>query len=118
MKSFQRWGQSHFMPLFTLGRTTFPRKEDAEKRVKEILLGTPIDQPLAGDDLRLILGVLARHPHSEKKLKGGIVGITVAINTSDTGLSALGFRVTRPTGPTRPSPIKRRLGPTTIGKAI
>ena len=86
------------MPLFTLARTTFPRKADAEKRVQEILHTTPLHQHLIGSELRLLLGVLAKHPHADEKLKGGVVAITVALNTSDTGITSRGFQVVRPDG--------------------
>jgi len=86
------------MPLYTLARTTFPRKADAEKRVREILHTTPLGQHLVGGELRLLLGVLAKHPHSDEKLKGGVIAITVGLNTSDTGITARGFQIVRPDG--------------------
>jgi hypothetical protein len=106
------------MALYTLGRTTFPRKLDAEKRVQEILHSTPLHQQLAGADFRLILGVLARHPHADEKLKGGIVAVTVAMNTSDTGISARGFQVVHVDGTYTTFSYIRALGADMCGKGI
>jgi hypothetical protein len=104
------------MPLYTLGRTTFPRKLDAEQRVKEILHGTPLHQRLVGADLRLILGVLAKHPHSDEKLKGGVVAITVAMNVSDTGISSKGFQVVHVDGTYETFSYDRALGSDTAAQ--
>jgi hypothetical protein len=106
------------MPLYTLGRTTFPRKLDAEKRVQEILHGTPLHQPLVGAELRLILGVLARHPYADEMLKGGIIGITVAMNISDTGLSSPGFQVVHVDGSYTTFSYTKALGTDACGKSI
>jgi hypothetical protein len=106
------------MPLYTLGRTTFPRKLDAEQRVKEILHGTPLHQHLVGSDMRLVIGVLAKHPHSDEKLKGGIVAITVATNVSDTGISARGFQVVHIDGTYTTFSYVRALGTDRCGKGI
>jgi hypothetical protein len=86
------------MPTYVIGRITFPRKKDALARVREILHNTPLYQQLVGEDARLVLGVLARHPRADQKLAGGIVGLTVAINEDDTGLSSRGFQIIRPNG--------------------
>jgi hypothetical protein len=99
------------MPLYTLARTTFPRKADAEKRVRKILHTTPLGQRLIGGELRLLLGVLAKHPRADEKLKGGIVGITVGLNTSDTGMTARGFQLVRPDGSYTPFLIFAPLEP-------
>jgi hypothetical protein len=86
------------MPAYIIGRITFPRKKDAVARIREILHNTPLHQQLVGEDARLILGVLARHPRCNQKLARGIVGLTVANNESDTGLSSRGFQIIRPNG--------------------
>jgi hypothetical protein len=76
----------------------FPRKKDAVARIQKILHSTPLHQQLAGEDARLLFGVLARDVHSDRKLARGIMGITVALNENDTGLSSRGFQIIRPDG--------------------
>jgi hypothetical protein len=106
------------MAVYTLGRTAFPRKSDAEKRIKEILHGTSLHQPLADADLRLILGVLARQPYADEIFKGGIAGITVTMNTADTGISSRGFQVVHVDGSFTPFSYVKALGADASGKGI
>jgi hypothetical protein len=86
------------MALYTLGRITFPRKADAEMQVREILHKAPLHERLTGAKFLLVLGVLAKHPHADEKLEGGMIGLTVAFNVSSDGRYSRGFQIIRPDG--------------------
>lgn len=68
------------MPRFTIGRRGFPTKGAAEKKVREVLHGATIGQPLVGADFDLIRALVDLHPSAKEKLAGGCVTIEVRLN--------------------------------------
>jgi len=61
----------------TLGSTTFSSKEQAKKKIREIL-NKPINTTLEGTDLEIMTHLLQRHPHYERKKGVGINKIFIS----------------------------------------
>lgn len=63
---------------------------------KTILNGVTVDTPIAGDDLAVVLGILAGHPSAAEKVGVGITSIHVELGYMGTK----GFHITRTDGST------------------
>lgn len=83
------------------------------ERVKAILHGVTLDAPLAGDDLKVVLGLLAAHPNVIDKVGAGISHITVIRN-----MGSRSFQLHRIDGTFTDFSYRKCLSPVTPKQAV
>ncbi len=77
-----------------IGSFEFPTKKEATARIRDILHGAPLSEPLVGDDLALISALVTGHPDAAEKIGTGIRSINVRIIEH----GSRGFWITRTDG--------------------